>query len=298
MKLIDYIRGERRGAGARGLELDALKDPFLCEALRGYDACGGTGNDCIKALAGIDQDLSRRSFARRRRWLLWLTVGVLALALICLAFFMLVGKSRQSDNVTPPAVENTEAAPVAAIPDASPVPGTAEDGDTDNIAEETGESVPAMPETEEPASAVEENDKPEAPAKDNDIKTAGGAKDTPANGQESASVAAPPVFAITPPDAEQAAYVAHGMKYLSVPAVGQQKFNEYLRRAMALPEDGERGEVAVSFRVNRYGRPSEIRIERSFFQPAGREAIRLLESGPEWTPTDQRVEVTFFFRDK
>lgn len=38
MKLIDYITGNRKGREARRIEREAMDDPFLRDALEGYDA--------------------------------------------------------------------------------------------------------------------------------------------------------------------------------------------------------------------------------------------------------------------
>ena len=41
MKLIDYITGNRKGREARRIEREAMDDPFLRDALEGYDAVLG-----------------------------------------------------------------------------------------------------------------------------------------------------------------------------------------------------------------------------------------------------------------
>lgn len=51
MKLTDYIRGERHGRGAQGIELDAMRDPLLGEALDGFDAVPGDHAAALERLA-------------------------------------------------------------------------------------------------------------------------------------------------------------------------------------------------------------------------------------------------------
>lgn len=84
-------------------------------------------------------------------------------------------------------------------------------------------------------------------------------------------------------------------KYVSVPEIGINKYNEYLDRAVVKPADGWHGEVKLSFIVNKYGRPSRIRIIEFLSQDAHREAIRLIENGPEWTTSDEEVTVVLKF---
>ena len=40
MKLLDYIRGARKGKEAHRLEKEAMRDPFLADALEGYSRVG------------------------------------------------------------------------------------------------------------------------------------------------------------------------------------------------------------------------------------------------------------------
>ena len=72
MKLIDYITGNRKGREARRIEREAMDDPFLHDALEGYDAVPGDPTDAIRRMqrrvTGAAGKLRRRiSGARRRR---------------------------------------------------------------------------------------------------------------------------------------------------------------------------------------------------------------------------------------
>ena len=40
MKLLDYIRGTRKGKEAHRLQKEAMCDPFLADAMDGYDSVG------------------------------------------------------------------------------------------------------------------------------------------------------------------------------------------------------------------------------------------------------------------
>lgn len=78
MKLIDYITGNRKGREARRIEREAMDDPFLRDALEGYDAVPGDPTDAIRRMqrrvTGAAGKLRRRIYwsagftgARRRR---------------------------------------------------------------------------------------------------------------------------------------------------------------------------------------------------------------------------------------
>ncbi len=90
-------------------------------------------------------------------------------------------------------------------------------------------------------------------------------------------------------------YISVDTPEFSSPRIGYKLFNEYLQKAAVVSSD-TRGDVLMTFRVNKYGRPSEIRVVQGPTGDANREAIRLITSGPEWETTDERVSITIHFR--
>ena len=64
MKLPDYIFGSRRGREANRLEREAMADPFLADAVEGYDSVYGGHSD---KLAELEQEVARRAVRPRRR---------------------------------------------------------------------------------------------------------------------------------------------------------------------------------------------------------------------------------------
>ena len=86
----------------------------------------------------------------------------------------------------------------------------------------------------------------------------------------------------------------------SMPVGGEKAFNDYIeknRRQLTAYDDcgAIHGNVILTFKVNRRGRPEEINILRSLCRSADREAIRLLQNGPDWTVSDStiRLEINF-----
>jgi TonB family protein len=72
MKLLDYIRGDRRGRSANRLERQAMVDPLLADALEGYDTVEGRHEETIARLRGR---LAARGRGRSRRGLRWVPVA-------------------------------------------------------------------------------------------------------------------------------------------------------------------------------------------------------------------------------
>jgi TonB family protein len=56
-----------------------------------------------------------------------------------------------------------------------------------------------------------------------------------------------------------------------------------------------KGSVKLSFIVNADKRPAKITIQKSLCPSADREAIRLIQEGPDWTPGSKTVKITVQF---
>lgn len=79
------------------------------------------------------------------------------------------------------------------------------------------------------------------------------------------------------------------------PVTGMQKFNEYVKKNIIVPVDEEgksyKGNVVLSFEINKKGNPKKIKVEQSFCKPCNEEAIRLLNQGPKWKYINNKREL-------
>lgn len=89
MKLQQYIKGVRSGAVARDIEMEAMKDGFLSDALDGYTACSG---DHMKDVADLEKEIVSSSFQRSRVWI-FVAVAV-AIVVIAAGVLYCSGKDR------------------------------------------------------------------------------------------------------------------------------------------------------------------------------------------------------------
>lgn len=104
MKLLDYIKGDRRGKEAHGIELDAMDDPFLSEAVEGFDSVERNHEE---ALQRLQARISSRSNPRQRRKVIaWSTA---AAVLLCLSIGGLMYMRATVDGTVPLAVLEEEA---------------------------------------------------------------------------------------------------------------------------------------------------------------------------------------------
>nr|WP_255647342.1 TonB family protein [Fulvivirga sedimenti] len=89
------------------------------------------------------------------------------------------------------------------------------------------------------------------------------------------------------------------------PEDGQAAFEEYLDKNLQYPEDGREGTVIVRIDISPNGNIEDMKVIRSMGETYDREAIRLLENGPKWTPAlkngnpvSDRVRVKIIFKKK
>lgn len=83
------------------------------------------------------------------------------------------------------------------------------------------------------------------------------------------------------------------------PSIGRKAFRRYLKENLVHPSDKEcaraKGKVILTFRVDKDGRPESISVKKGLCASADKEAIRLIEEGPDWTIGDEPVEVSIRF---
>lgn len=91
MKLINYIRGERKGPDAHSLEKEAMRDPFLQEALEGFDA---VDDDHMARLAEIKRQIGQTSPRTGRVQFVWKIAIAASIVIVAL-----VGKDLLTSSI-------------------------------------------------------------------------------------------------------------------------------------------------------------------------------------------------------
>lgn len=80
------------------------------------------------------------------------------------------------------------------------------------------------------------------------------------------------------------------------PVDGKRK---YLKKNLVRPTDETcaqvKGKVVLTFLVNRDGRPFHIKVKKSLCESSDKEAIRLVQEGPDWTYGNKQAEVIVKF---
>jgi len=83
------------------------------------------------------------------------------------------------------------------------------------------------------------------------------------------------------------------------PVTGMKQYKKYLKKNLAYPADDAcaevKGKVTLTFFVNKEGRPFDIKVKESLCKSLDKEAIRLIQEGPDWTYGNQPAEITVKF---
>lgn len=102
MKLSDYIKGLRKGKEAHRLEKESMQDPFLADALDGYQQVEG---DHERRLEQLQHQISARtSRARYRRAVSWSVAACLALGVGISSYFLFM----KGEEAMPPVLFEEE----------------------------------------------------------------------------------------------------------------------------------------------------------------------------------------------
>ena len=80
------------------------------------------------------------------------------------------------------------------------------------------------------------------------------------------------------------------------PADGWSNYSLYLANNLKVPDQikrkDARGEVQISFEVNKLGEPVNIKVEKSLCKECDEEAIRVIKQGPKWKTKKKKKRVT------
>lgn len=282
--LLQYIQGSRKGKEAHRLEKEAMRDPFLSDALDGYQTVEGNHVESIEAMR---RRISRRTRSQRDLIAKW---SIAASLLICLGFGSYfwfnreVGLSKelqsmviQEEAVTPPLPPELVIAQAAAI------------GELQEKTETMQKKAPAA--AKKPEAKMRQAAPPPAPL--------------------AAAPTTAEVLSIVEDDADVAEMIVaeevvamdvtmgHAPIHRPEPVIGYKAYEEYLRKELIRPQDstckGITGTVVVEFHIDDKGRPVNLEVKRSLCASADKEALRLIEKGPDWKVDTARVIIPILF---
>lgn len=280
--MMQYIQGRRKGKEAHRLEKEAMKDPFLSDALDGYQAVEGSHVESIEAMR---RRISRRTRSRRESITKW---SVAASLLICLGFgsyFWLNKETSLPEQAQSMAVIEEKAIPLEQAPLA-----------VASKAATPIASAPAAPTAATPVAAAPDPD----PAA---VAAAPAAAPVPVEILSIVEDAAPIADTATESIAEvkiaPRALTRSAVLHAPHPVIGEEAFREYLKKELVHPQDSAckdiTGTVLIEFHINEQGRPINLTVKQSLCESADKEALRLIEKGPDWEGDTGAVTVPVVF---
>ncbi|MBY2899699.1 hypothetical protein AE938_12675 [Bacteroides fragilis] len=388
MKLLDYIRGDRKGKEAHRLEKEAMRDPFLADALEGYSRVGNGADEQIEELR---RRIRARAVRKRNHAVVWSIAASLLIG-VCIGSYFLFQEKPLSDEARMAMEQAVHPKPLSVY----------EEEKKDELAEavikdsaspskilisENKKKKMLAPSSEVPQVMTQElmeealeatiDDRPSAMDKKM-VMRASVANDSSFNtkvavvgrvrgkvtdpsgeplvgatvrvkgtnlgtisdengdftlktdgnrelsvdyiGYESVILPADTtkdlLIAMNVDDAtlDEVVVVGYGsqpkssvtgaimslkMSGTPQPSIGRKAFRRYLKENLVHPSDKEcaraKGKVILTFRVDKDGRPESISVKKGLCASADKEAIRLIEEGPDWTIGDESVEVSIRF---
>lgn len=262
MNLWNYIRGNRKGKEAHRIEREAMNDPFLADALEGYENTPGNHQ---REVARLQKEMKRRGYnatgkstGRKSGHLkAWGIVASILIVAAVSAWFL------WDDNPLFPEIrpDNTKTIPESAT--------IAQTETTTRIKRKKPIVEPVPIAEEEPAYLIEET------------------------AIEQEQVQPEEAQAEMQPEAQaQPKVESHDPR----PVIGMKAYMEYIKRNLKRPTDDEcknaTGPVVVVFKIGTSGRPYNIRAIKGPCISANQEAIRLIIHGPNWKMGSASDEAT------
>jgi len=87
MKFLDYIRGQRKGEDAHRIERNSMQDPFLYEAIEGFDSID---DNHIERINNIQNRLRAKSETTKHHRHIWQTVAAAVVIIVGISGYFLV----------------------------------------------------------------------------------------------------------------------------------------------------------------------------------------------------------------
>lgn len=377
MRLSDYIQGLRKGKEAHRLEKESMKDPFLADAIDGYNQVEGNHEQRIEQLR---IQISARSTKKRNTYaIIWSVAACLVIGFGISSYFLF---PKETPEPVIPIIPQKEIAlvPTKTKTDSTPIsPVSMKQADKKDIIAKSRTTIskpPSAPITTMPMEE-ETSDQMVAATDEEVIMTTGASDPESVKKMRIAKMAVIPTNDIikgkvtdqkgepligasvmykgtnigtvtdvngefsllkkaenkqltaqyigydpveVPVDTSRTMLIAmnedqkglsevvvvgHGVNKKAnkdntpQPVDGKRKYLKYLKKNLVRPTDETcaqvKGKAVLTFLVNRDGRPFHIKVKKSLCESSDKEAIRLVQEGPDWTYGNKQAEVTVKF---
>ena len=290
MPLKDYIQGKKRGKEANRLEREALSDPFLQEALDGFDSVVG---DHVQVIDRLEKRFSKTAVAPQKNKKVFIYWSIAASVLLLIGFSTVLFLER-SKLLNPPEIaflelQKSESEILVDSPvfleESSQEPLIAAKTTPKSISAPTRSSTPLVVEENIPSEKmiIVEADYlaylPEAPVEmENEVAAV--EYDMQKESAKTSSVTRVSEAKISKNDSIQSPF-------------GEKEFQIYCQQKTDKNIcNGESATVKVSFFIDEMGKPSKIEYKRYSCEEVKEAMENLLASSPAWTKRNRKVTMT------
>ena len=274
MKLLDYIKGQRKGKDAQRIEKDSMTDPFLYEAIEGFDS---VNDNHIDRINNIQKRFKAKTNTTRYNRT-WQTAAASVIAIAALGGYFLTDYHKSGLHAQE--LSNNVIIDIY-------VPETYYTENITVIAQKNAEITRAY------KPAISRFNIEETETEDNGKELKMVSDEVNITNESPIEIYVPENFD------KQTSTEDEVSKKSPQPIGGYEKYNEYLKNSLRRPTDDacrdRKGKVAVEFSVNSLGQPFLFDIKYSLCGTSDNEAIRLIQSGPRWTTGTERVIVKVQF---
>jgi len=300
MSLQSYINGERYGKEAYRLEREAMNDPFLQDAIDGYDQSNDRPAQDLKALK---KQIAKRTKRNSNYLQLW-GVAACVLLIVCLSIFFFLqdtGEKTEPFYVEQPVNTDVESFFNETV-DHKDALIINRQQDNQRARAETSTSRSTNRNRLENDWYLEEQRKLEEEWKSDVERRL--IEDQRADNYYPVIEESSSVYSLTDSEIqalfssyERNERVTNSQQTRQI--VREETLSEYVdkNRKQLTGNDcaNQHGSVLLMFKVNAQGRPTDISVLRSLCAEADREAVRLLQNGPNLTPNSNftRLEIAF-----
>jgi len=270
MNFLDYIQGKRKGEDAHRIEKDSMNDPFLYEAIEGFD---NVKDDHIKRIGNIQSRLRTKTKKKPAQSHFWQIAATVAILIFGLAGYLFIDYHRADLY----AQENNYKIIEIYVPDAFY---------EENITVVAKKNEDLAKAYNINISRFKAEGKPSEVMSNEEFDILSTEKTTP-------------IDIYIPESFDSDATPMQSANNRPEPVIGFEKYDEYLKKSMRRPTDGacrdRKGKVVIDFYVNDSGEPCLFEIVQSICGTSDSEAVRLIQSGPKWTLGSEKVRVRVEF---
>jgi len=275
MSLQSYIQGERRGKEAHLLEKESMQDPFLQDAIDGYDQT--TQNPVIQ-LKKLKKNINKKP---RNFFFFIRLLGVAACILIIIFLGVAFYLSKYDD-------EN--------VYDEVYFERPANDTTVNNNNNIDVEVIAETEDANQSAAVSVETEKPKVKKEVRQRYTNNRNVYRNQNFDDAYS------YTLTDREIRNIIsknYPDENYSQNAKPVLGEKAYYDYIEKNRKKIDDDycgqKHGRVIIMFKVNEKGRPFDISILRSLCREADKEAVRLIQNGPDWTSCNRYTRFEFVF---